>query len=176
MCSSDLVALVIVLLLLWATVESFVVEQGTPAVAAAPPVGRAALVVIAVLLVEIAIGTQVRGRVDVALELVTRDAVLDAIGPLEVVHRAAAGVVLIGVTGLWLLSLARYREHRAVVWAAHGVLLCTLLQISAGAILKTRALPPPAQVLHLTTASLLLGALMLLSLAALRWPHPGQTR
>ena len=171
-----LVALVIVLLLLWATVESFVVEQGTVPAAAALPLGRGALAVIALLLVEIAIGTQVRGRVDVALELVTRNAALDAVGPIEVVHRAAAGLVLIGVSGLWLLALARYRQHRAVVWAAHGVLLCTLLQISAGAILKTRALPPPAQVLHLTTASLLLGALMLLALTALRWPRLGAAR
>lgn len=173
-----LVALVIVLLLLWATAEAFVLESGRVAGTgpAARSLGYATMGVIALLLVEVGIGTQVRGRVDVALDLVARSAALDAIGVIEPVHRVVAGVVLVGVMGLWGWALLAYRGNRAIRWSAHAVMLCTLAQISAGAFLKTRALPPAAQVLHLTIASLLLGALTLLALAALRWPGPGTSR
>jgi heme A synthase len=41
-----------------------------------------------------------------------------------------------------------------------------------GIVLASFALPPPAQVAHLTLATLLLGALTTMGLIAWRWPEP----
>jgi cytochrome c oxidase assembly protein subunit 15 len=98
------VALVIVQLLLWATVESLVGARP----ATAPPsaslrrFGWAAWAVTALLLVQVGVGTQVRGAIDDALLDVLRAEVLAAVGAIDTWHRELGAVVTLAVVGLWM--------------------------------------------------------------------------
>ncbi|MEZ5420531.1 MAG: COX15/CtaA family protein [Vicinamibacterales bacterium] len=173
------VALVIVQLLLWATVESLRDDAaGSRAMAG----GRRAFgwltwAATAVLLGQVALGTQVRGRVDDLLAAATpRAEVLAAVGALDAWHRDMAAAVTLAVVGLWVWAWTRFQAERALVTAANVALAAVVLQILAGMTLAGLALPPPAQVIHLTVSSLLLGALTALGLVAWRWPAPSSDR
>jgi heme a synthase len=164
-----LVALVIVALLLIAVLESM-----TPAAAPPPPRSRRRLGwwvcgVIALSLVQVGVGTQVRERVDAALELVPRGEALAAVGPLDLTHRELAAVTALAIVALWALVWTRYPGDAALGRAATMTLTCTAAQVAAGLVLTGAALPPAAQVVHLTLASLMLGALTATVFIAWRW-------
>jgi heme a synthase len=167
-----LVALVIVQLLLWATVESLVIDRpaARPAVALRG-FGWWAWAATALLLVQVAFGTLVRGKVDEALDAgVPRLDALGTVGSFDTVHRELAAVVTIVVVALWLWAWLRHGWHDALVRAASTALAVVVAQVVAGMALAGLALPPAAQVAHLTLASLLLGALTSVALVAWRWP------
>lgn len=170
------VALVIVQLLLWATVESLQGDRPPAHPAAGDARGRLAAVtgvVTALLLAQVAVGTQVRGTIDDALEAGTARAdALASVGALDATHRELAAVVTLAVVGLWAWVWLRFSRHRALVLAANVALAAAVLQIVAGMTLAGLALPPPAQVAHLTLASVMLGALTTLAVVAWRWPAP----
>lgn len=171
------VALVIVQLLLWATVESLVARADRPApTPALRRLGWAAWAAALLLLVQVGLGTQVRGRVDDALESMPRGEALATVGTLDTVHREFAAVVTLAVLGLWLWVWMTHPRHTALVASAHAALGFTVVQIVAGMVLSGLALPPPAQVTHLTAASLLLGALTAVALVAWVWPAPSADR
>lgn len=167
-----LVALVIVQLLLWATVESLVIDH--PAAAPSAPVcafGWWAWTATALLLVQVALGTLVRGQVDAALDDgVPRADALATVGSIDSFHRELAAVVTLAVVGLWLWAWLRHGSHGVLVRAAGAALALVVAQLLAGMALAGLALAPAAQVLHLTFASLLLGALTAAALVAWRWP------
>jgi heme A synthase len=108
----------------------------------------------------------VRGAVDTALDAgVARDLALGTVGRLDYVHRDLAFAVLAGSAALtfWLLSR---RVARPVMRWSFVVLSLAIAQIVLGIAMAYGSLLPAAQVAHLTTASLLLGAetvLLLLS-------------
>jgi cytochrome c oxidase assembly protein subunit 15 len=167
-----IVALVIVSLLLVALLESL-----TPPDAGAAPSPRRVIAwatgaVIALALVQIAVGTQVRGRVDVALDLGPRDQALATVGALDATHRELAALTGLAVVGLWGLVWSRQSSDRPLRRAADLALACTAAQIAVGLVLTAAALPPPAQVLHLVFASLMLGALTATAFIAWRWVPP----
>lgn len=167
-----IVALVIVQLLLWATVESLVAARPgvVPSSPAQTQFGWAAWATTAVLLVQVGLGTQVRGGVDDALARLPRHEVLASIGALDTTHRELAAVVLLAVMGLWAWAWIRHGSHAPLRHVASAALGAAVLQIVAGMVLAGFALPPAAQVVHLTGSSLLLGALTALALVAWRWP------
>ncbi len=167
-----LVALVIVVLLLWALVESWVaaLPGKTRVNDDLHTLGWWATAAIALLMIEVAIGTQVRGGIDVALDLVPRSQALGMVGMLDATHRTVAAVVAGVTAALWIRTWTHHRANLPLVWAATAALICTVSQLVAGGVLVTYALPPAAQVLHLTLASLLLGALTVLALIAVRVP------
>src|SRR5262245_33803958 len=117
-------ALVIVSLLLYATVSAFYPRGAEPAGAPGRRVlGRAARAPAAATLVQIALGTRVRG----ALDLLAREAAiprgerLAAVGGADLVHRTAALVVLGAALALLAWTLARHRDARPLVLAAAAV-------------------------------------------------------
>jgi cytochrome c oxidase assembly protein subunit 15 len=172
-------ALVIVSLLLYATVSAFYPRGAeTRAEPRRLFLGRAAWALAAVTLVQIALGTRVRG----ALDLLARDGALPrgerlaAVGGADLVHRTAALAVLGAAFVLFAWTLARYREAPPLVVAAAAVLGLAAAQVAAGAALAFFALPPAIQVAHLSIASLLLGAETLLALLAHRGPLPRAVR
>lgn len=171
------VALVIVQLLLWATLESLRQDDAPPA-ADAPArrhLGWITWATTALLLVQVGLGTQVRGRVDDLLDTgMARAEVLASVGDLDALHRDLAAVVTFAVVGLWLWAWTRFRQHVLIQRAASAALAFVVLQILAGMTLAGFALPPAAQVTHLTVSSLLLGALTALALVAWRWPAPSR--
>lgn len=158
-----MVAIVIVQLLLYATVEA-TTRAGSrklPALSERERVegkaeGLASAALIALTLMQAALGTQVRSGVDAALDSgVARDRVLATVGRLDFLHRDLAFIVLVGATllTLWLLS----KQSPLVRWS-FVVLTLALFQIALGVFMAYGSVLPAAQVGHLTLASLLLGA------------------
>jgi len=170
------VALVIVSLLLYATVNAFFAG----AAIAAPRHDRVATwlapALVALTLMQVALGTQVRGAVDVATRLgLDRSRILESIGVFDDVHRGTA--VCVFALAVWLWSRTHVpTSPRAVKRIATGVMVLAVAQIGAGLLLARLALPRPVQVIHLSLASLLLGAEMLVALLVRRLPgHPSPT-
>lgn len=169
------VALVIVQLLLWATVESLVMGR-TGANTPQPTLRRfgwAAWAATALLLLQVALGTQVRGAVDHGLDAaLPRGEVLAAAGAIDLWHREFAIIVTLVVLGLWAWAWLARDGHAVLRHTASAALVAVFVQVGAGMALAAFALPPAAQVVHLTVSSLLLGALTALALVAWRWPVP----
>jgi heme a synthase len=143
---------VIVQLLLYATVEATTTADDR----ALDAEGLVAAALIGITLVQAALGTQIRGRIEDALIAgVGRDLALGTVGPLDFVHRGLAFVVLLAASlqTLWLLS----RDSPMVRWSI-VVFALAVLQIALGLVMAYGSLRPAAQVGHLTVASLLLGA------------------
>jgi cytochrome c oxidase assembly protein subunit 15 len=148
-----MVALVIVQLLLYATVRSW---PRLPEVSASSLVP---LLLIAVTMAQIALGTQVRGAVDVALDSgAPRNSAIAAAGILDPLHRTGALVVLAGAAGMVFWLRRKFPRARTLrVWASVTAALAAV-QTASGVVMAYVALLPAAQVLHLSVASLLLGA------------------
>jgi cytochrome c oxidase assembly protein subunit 15 len=164
-----LVALVIVSLLLVAVLESMTQVTSGPASVERRRLGWCACAAIALALVQVGVGTQVRGRVDAALDLVPRAEALATVGSLDLTHRELAAVTGLAIIGLWVLVWTRHPDDAALGRAASLTLAFTAVQVVAGLVLTGAALPPAAQVLHLTLASLMLGALTATAFIAWRW-------
>ena len=148
-----LVALVIVQLLLYVTVAAFGRSDG-----GLKAEGIAIGALIALTLVQIAFGTQVRGAVDTALDAgMARDMALGTVGRLDFLHRDLAFVVLAGAAGFTFWLLWRRAAPRLTRWS-FVVLSLAIIQVLLGVVMAYGSLLPAAQVGHLTTASLLLGA------------------
>jgi cytochrome c oxidase assembly protein subunit 15 len=146
-----IVALVIVQLLLYATVQTW---QSTSTVRVA---GVPLVVLIIVTMFQIGLGTQVRGAIDVALDNgVPRADAVESVGSLDHLHRYGALAVFAGaiVVVAWLRRATR--ENTLVRWST-VVLALAALQVALGIVMAYVSLVPAAQVLHLSVASLLLG-------------------
>lgn len=168
-----LVALVIVSLLLFATVYALFAQHRRPGPREArDTLTWSSMVLIAITLVQITFGAQVRGGVDDALiHGAPRAQALASVGAFDRWHRETALVVL-GVTGLVVLLVwTRHAHERPLVRTAFVVAALVGVQLFTGATMAYFALTPPAQVAHLTTASLILGAETVLLLIA-RWLPP----
>ena len=167
-----LVALVIVSLLLYATVSAFFAGQRMPSAVAVDrrrPIALASVALIALTLVQVTLGAQVREGVDEALDAgVSRDAALASVGRFDSWHRDAALVVLLLVTVVGAVAWTRHRRERALIRAAAVVVALVGAQILLGLAMAYGSLTPPAQIAHLTSSSLLLGAETVL-LLLVRW-------
>ena len=158
-----LVALVIVQMLLYVTVAGSRGSKGSIGSIGSRGKSFARVrigmyLLIAITLIQIAFGTQVRGAVDAALDAgVARDLALGTVGRLDFLHRDLAFVVTAGsaVLSIWLMSK---RAPAVVVRWSFVVLALAILQVALGVVLAYGSLLPSAQVGHLTVASLLLGA------------------
>lgn len=176
------VAIVIVLLLLYATVYAIyrwpltlaAGESAPPGEYVAPGAGgsrRGFVLVVGVMLivtlVQVALGTQVRGSIDDALGAgAAREAALSTVGWFDSAHRTLAlGVMSLALASLLILWAAHPGQKLMARWT-HAVVTLSALQILVGLLLAYIALAPPFQVLHLTVASLLMGAQMVQLLVA----------
>ena len=167
-----IVALVIVQMLLFITVEAFpqppkpssppAFAKATAGKQALKPLTTLTVVLIVVTLIQIALGTQVRAGVDAALDAGTgRSDALATVGTLDYRHRDGAIAVLLGAVLLTLWLFTRSPEPGArspqLRWS-YAVLALAALQVAIGVVMAYGSVLPAAQVLHLTIASLLLGA------------------
>ncbi len=126
-------------------------------------------------LLQVGVGTQVRGGVDAALDAGTaRSDALATVGWLDYLHRDAAIAVLLGAVLLtaWLVAKRegppKGGRHSILVRWSYAVLALAGLQVAIGVVMAYVSLLPAAQVLHLTIASLLLGAETVLFLLSWR--------
>ena len=157
-----IVAIIIVQLLLYATVEAPRTQGGTRL----RTEGRLAMVLIVFTLIQAGVGTQVRGRLEAAIDAgLARDLALGTVGRLDYLHRDLAFVVVLGAAlfTLWLLA----RRSPLVRWSL-VVLTLAVVQVAIGMVMAYGSLIPAAQVGHLTIASLLLGAETVLWLSCWR--------
>jgi cytochrome c oxidase assembly protein subunit 15 len=164
-----LLALVIVSLLLYATRTAFAPD----ALPTRDPERRrtltAALVVLAVLFIQVGLGTLVRGSIDTAVgpyPTMPRSEWITVAGAFDLPHRQLAVVVFFATAYLvWRVRRvhALDRVLRASAWWAFAF---ASLQIIGGLVLAYGGLPAPMQVVHLGAASLLSGALTLTALVA----------
>ena len=176
------VAIVIVLLLLYATVYAIYrwplgLQYGLRADSPDDGDIRAAgsrrgfvtvvAVMLIVTLVQVALGTQVRGSIDDALDAgVAREAALGTVGLFDSAHRTLAlGVMSLALVSLLVLWSAHPRQTVMARWT-YAVVVLSGVQVAIGVLLAYVALAPPFQVLHLTAASLLMGAQMVQLLVA----------
>ena len=168
------VALVIVSLLLYATVYAFFARGAAVRVHGH---GRrllawSALVLMVTTLGQVVLGTQVRERIDEAIDAgIARTEALATVGAFDRWHREGALVILIGAVLVVWIVLSRHRDERALMEAAAVLAALVALQILLGISMAYLALTPSAQVAHLTASSLLLGAETVVFLLA-RWLPP----
>ena len=149
-----IVALVIVQLLLFATVDSLSRVNLGALLARGWPV----LMLIVLTLVQIGFGTLVRGAVDTALDAgVARSRAISTVGRLDLLHRDLAIAVLAASAALSLWLLYKRADAKLSRWS-FVVLSLAIIQVGLGALMAYWSLLPAAQVAHLTVASLLLGA------------------
>jgi len=166
------VAIVIVLLLVYATVYAIyrrpaLALAGRPGtdddIETAPRTSLITTIVVMILLTlgQVAVGTQVRGSIDDALDHgVAREGALATVGMLDGAHRTAA----LAVMSLALVSLlvvwSKHPREKVIAQWTYAVVALAALQIVLGGVMAFVSLAPTAQVLHLTVASLLMGAQM----------------
>lgn len=155
-----IVAIVIVQLLLYATFEAFAPRAPrapqAPEAPQAPWLLRALGGLIVLTLIQAGFGTQVRSRIDSIPDyLIVFDSVLDEGAWPDLIHRDLALAVLIAllVITLWMQS----QGSPLLRWAFVTVGLAAA-QIVVGAFMAYVDMTPVYQVVHLSLASLLLGA------------------
>jgi heme a synthase len=164
------VAIVIVSLLLYATVTAFE-ARGPHLPHGSAPFGTfqhlsiATATLILLTLIQVAIGTQVRGGVDAALDAsVPRGDALNTVGVVDHLHRNSALVVLVGAVLVAVLVWKRFEPRAPQRFWAIATADLAFTQVAIGIVMAYVSLAPAAQVAHLTVATLLLGAEMVLFL------------
>jgi heme A synthase len=132
--------------------------------------GRAALAVIVIALIQSGLGAAVRGEVQlIAGEgQLPRELWLTGVGTVDLLHRNLAVVTGAAVLGLAWWIFARVERDRWLRGLAVLALAMVFAQAGAGIGMATRAFPPWMQVAHLWLGSLMLGVLTLIALLAYR--------
>jgi cytochrome c oxidase assembly protein subunit 15 len=163
------VALVIVSLLLYATLYAFFGDARSVARHHRATLASTTLLLIVITLGQVALGAQVRGGVDEAINAGTaRSQALATVGQYDRWHREGSLVVLGLVVVVLLLVWSRHASEAPLVRTAYVVLGLVVVQVVLGVSLAYVGLTPAAQIAHLTVASLLLGAETVMFLLA-RW-------
>ncbi|MEY2701004.1 MAG: hypothetical protein RIQ52_1759 [Pseudomonadota bacterium] len=118
-------------------------------------------VAMAMTLLQIAMGTQIRETVDVLANQShpdSRDTWRDALPMIFLVHRSFSWFVLfINLWMAWKLLLSR-SIHPVFAWASHALMWPVLLGITAGIGLDRLGFPAVMQPVHLLMANLLFGS------------------
>lgn len=169
------VALVIVTLLLYATFHARLQRAGLPR--SDDPARRrfrvAVVTVIVLSLVQVGLGTNVRGAMEHAVDEnpeLPRSQWVEQVGTLDKVHRGYSQLLLVATIGLAVWSRRRFRNDTGLVRAADASVALVVAQMILGAALVYMDVPPVAQLLHLSAASVYLGMLTLLALQSQREP------
>lgn len=160
-----LMALVIVSLLLYATLSAFYPQLETSLTRDKRRLNWLIIGVLALTLIQISFGTEMRG----SLEIIEKDnptlARADWIGEaglIDQVHRSFSWLVLLGVLAIDFVAHRRLTvKIDRLQWAARVSTLLVFVQILAGIGLAYAGLPPILQVVHLVSASLMVGSLMI---------------
>lgn len=176
------VALVVVVLLIYATVASY-----WPKVRALREVPRARRGVVllsaatsGVLLVQLALGTRVRSALELAARSepsLARGELITRVGTVDPLHRTLALALTAAVVTLAVYIYRAVDPAPALRRLAAVLVALVIAQVGAGAGLAYLALPPALQVVHVTLGSLMLGGLLTLGLLSSRVPiAPGGPR
>lgn len=169
-------ALVIVTLLLYATYHAALLRTGAHTSQPSAPrrkLGLATGALIVAVLVQVGLGTQVRAGMEHAVDLdptLARSEWLAQVPIIDGMHRGFAQVVLFAILALALWVHRHFAHDRVLVLATRSAVTLVLAQIALGLGLASLGVPAWAQVLHLSAASLLLGAVVIAFLQTQREP------
>lgn len=175
-----LLALVQVSLLLYATVAAFYPDYGNPASQTWEMLprqrqflARGALVVLFLALIQVGLGADLRGQLENIEEehpQLERGEWIQEANWVDPVHRSLSWTILLGVLGLGYYAHKRMEFNANLRYATQVAVVLVLTQVGAGIGLAYVKLPPPLQVVHVVTASLLIGAITFIYLLATRLP------
>lgn len=169
-------ALVQVTLLLYATVAAFYPHGSLPPDQLPRErklLGRGAFVVMLLVLVQAAFGADLRGQlenIEKENPQLERGDWIEHADWVDQVHRSFSWTILIGTAWLVWYAHKRTRHVYPLLLATQLAGLLVVLQIAAGIGLAYAALPPPLQPLHVLSATLTVGVMMVISLLAVRLP------
>ncbi len=168
-------ALVIVSLLLYATVNAFYPDiksfENLPT--QRRHLGRVAFGVLLLSLGQVGLGAWLRGDLEVIKEEMPDLARADWIGEvglIDIAHRSYSWLILFGVLYIAYYTYRHFRQNNTLILLARTAFAMVILQIGAGIGLAYGGLPPALQVIHLINGSLLIGTLTLTFLLANRLP------
>jgi cytochrome c oxidase assembly protein subunit 15 len=110
--------------------------------------------ILVILLVQLALGTQVREGIDIAMmaQPDQRSSWLDSVGAVDEVHRSFSWLVLVASAGLAYLAV-KWNLPKQVSLLSKTLLGLVVAQIAFGVGLAYLSLPPALQVLHLLFAN-----------------------
>ncbi|HLA45805.1 MAG TPA: COX15/CtaA family protein, partial [Aggregatilineales bacterium] len=134
---------------------------------------RGALIVLGLTLVQAAFGAELRGQLEVIEQdhpAMQRGDWIHEANWVDQVHRSYSWVVMGAVLWLGYYAHKRMDHHQWLRIGTQIAGLLVLLQIAAGIGLAYVSLPPPLQVVHLITATLLIASITLIYLLATRLP------
>lgn len=161
-----LMALVIVSLLLYATLSALFPQLEQNLSRDKHRLNWLVVGVLGITLIQISLGTEVRGSLEIVKKenpTLARADWIEDVGLIDQVHRSFSWLVLVGILGINYLIHRRLtpKQHR-LQWAARVTTLLVVVQILAGIGLAYAGLPPILQVVHLVVASLMVGAFMVI--------------
>lgn len=126
-----------------------------------PLVAVVTLIVLALSILQITFGTEVREKIDAVanhLEGSYRDSWISRAGEIFSQHRDMAVIVLVLNIVLYALIRRTFHRHSIQQQLMSFTFLMLMLQIVTGIILSRLALPPYAQAAHILLASVVFGA------------------
>lgn len=170
-----LLALVIVTLLLYATVNAFYpdIKSFAHLPSERTHLGRVAFGVLILTLGQVGFGAKLRGELETVEEnmpALARADWIHEVGVVDIVHRTYSWLILFGVLYLVYYTYRYLRHSRWLMNLARVEAGMVFLQIGAGIGLAYGGLPPALQVVHLINGSVLVGALTLSFLLVTRLP------
>ncbi len=120
-----------------------------------------AIISLAIMIIQVTIGTEVREQIDAiasAMNNLNRSGWVSKVGFNFDLHKNLALLVFVSTMVVFYLVRREYISNRYQLRYALYVVILVFLQIVVGVALSYMALPPAAQAIHLTLASLMFGA------------------
>ena len=158
-----LLALIIVMLLLYAAQEAFYIENPQLENSSQYPsnIGWLFGLLSIVLILEIILGTEIRGGLEMIRKenpLVESDFLLHMLGPFKYAH-TILGFLIAGISGyLWYhLVKKSLNPSSLVIQSSTAIMIFIMIQIVSGEVLVFFELVPIIQLFHLWIASWILG-------------------
>ena len=123
-------------------------------------------IALAISVVQIVFGTDVRERVDVVAARLSdyRNGWINSVGDIFFEHRDLAIIVLLTNVMLYALVRRHFNRHSVQQQLMSFTFLVIMLQIVTGILLSYLSLPPLAEVAHVVLACLMFGAQLYLLL------------
>lgn len=161
-----LLALAILALAIYTYHEAITIGNSL-VVKARPIAGFMAAVVIIISILQIALGTEVRERIDMLAGRFpgqSRQGWVNEAGSIFINHRELSILVLVANVLLYALIRKGFSRHSIQQQLMSFTFLMIMLQIVSGIALSYWGLPPAAQAIHIVLASLVFGAQVYLAL------------
>ncbi len=160
-------AFLIISLLLYAAVNAHLILEPAARTQRSPRGLRTGIILVwAGSIIQVLLGTQVRGQLEHAVDrfpLLFGYELFNKIGIVDEIHMAIGGIVIVASFFIaWLLLSKVDKDAMLIRQSAWAIMLLAAVQLVIGNFLLVLGLPALMQLLHLWSASLLVGILLVL--------------